>query len=104
MAGLTGIVAYRAKKGKTRKLHSLIRKHPPLLRSLVGLPDASFFMKSVDGTIIEVYELKYMATKRKAMEAEEFWKLWGEIEEYGTKVKLSSVLEEREIISNFMSI
>jgi hypothetical protein len=38
------------------------------------------------------------------MKSEELWKLWGEIEKYGTKVKLSSIPETREIISNFKSI
>jgi hypothetical protein len=102
--GIMGIVAYRAKEGKEKKLLSLIRKHAPLLKSLGGISDASFLMKSIEGYFIEVIEWKSMAAKKKAMKSEELWKLWGEIEEYGAKVKLSSVPEAREVISNFMAI
>jgi hypothetical protein len=102
--GLMGIVAYRAKAGKENKLLSIIRKHAPLLRSLGGISDASFLMKSIDGSIIEVFEWKSMAAKKKAMKSELLWKLWGEIEEVSTKVKLSSVPETKEVISNFKSI
>jgi hypothetical protein len=102
--GLIGIVAYRAKEGMERKFLSSIRKHAPLLRSLGGISEASFLMKSVDRSVIEVFEWQSVAAKRKAMKSEELWKLWGEIEKYGTKVKLSSIPETREIISNFKSI
>lgn len=54
--GLMGIVTYRAKEGKERKLLSLIRKHGPLLRSLGGINEASFLIKFVDGAIIEIFE------------------------------------------------
>lgn len=101
---LMGIVAYRAKAGKEKKLLSLLRKHAPLLRSLGGISDASFLMKSNDGAIIEVFEWKSMAAKKKAMKAQELWTLWGEIEEVSTMVKLSSVPETKEVISNFKSI
>lgn len=102
--GLMGIVAYRAKEGKEKRLLSLIRKHAPLLNSLGGISEASFLMKSLDGSIIEVFEWKSMAAKKKAMKSEELWKLWGEIEDVSTKVKLSSVPETREVLSNFRSI
>jgi hypothetical protein len=102
--GLMGIVAYRAKEGKERKLLSLIRKHAPLLKSLGGISEASFLMKSSDGSFIEVFEWRSMEAKRQAMKSEKLWELWGEMEEYGTKVKLSSVPETREVISNFKSI
>jgi hypothetical protein len=102
--GLMGIVAYRPKEGSERKFLSLIRKHAPLLRSLGGISEASFLMKSADGAIIEVFEWKSMAAKRKAMKAKELWELWEEIELHGSKVKLSSVPEAKEVISNFKSI
>ena len=102
--GLMGIVAYRAREGSERKLLSLIRRHAPLLKSLGGISEASFLMKSVDGSIIEVFEWRSMAAKKKAMQSPELWELWNEIELHGTKVKLSSVPECREVISNFRSI
>jgi hypothetical protein len=102
--GLMGIVAYRAKEGKERKLLSLTRKHAPLLRSLGGISEASSLMKSADGEFIEVFEWKSLAAKKQAMKSEELWNLWGEIKEYGTKGKLSSVPETREAISNLKSI
>jgi hypothetical protein len=46
--GLMGIVAYRPKQGAERKFLSLIKKHAPLLKSLEGISEASFLMKSVD--------------------------------------------------------
>ena len=61
-------------------------------------------MKSVDGMRISVFEWISMPAKRKAMESDEPMKLWGEIGEHGTMIKLSSVPETREVISNFMSI
>ena len=88
--GLMGIVAYRPKEGSERKFLSLIRKHAPLLRSLGGISEASFLMKSIDGAVIEVFEWKSMAAKRKAMKAKELWELWEEIELHASKVKLSS--------------
>jgi hypothetical protein len=102
--GLMGIVAYRPKEGKEKKFLSLIRKHAPPLLSLGGISEASFFLKLVDGAIIEVFEWKSMASKKKAMKSEKLWKLWEEIEEVSTKVKLSSIPETREMISNFKSI
>ena len=56
MPGLMGIVAYRPNPGKERKFMSLIRKHAPLLRFLDAISDCSFLMKSVGGTIIEIFE------------------------------------------------
>ena len=102
--GLMGIVAYRPREGREKKFLYLIRKHAPLLRSFGGISDASFLMKSIDGTIIEVFEWKSMAAKKGAMKSEKLWKMWEEIEEVSTKVKLSSIPETREMISNFKSI
>ena len=45
-----------------------------------------------------------MAAKKKAMKDEQLWNLWGAIEDVSTKIKLSSVPEAREVISNFRSI
>jgi hypothetical protein len=38
------------------------------------------------------------------MRAKELWELWEKIELHSTKVKLSSIPETREVISNFKSI
>ena len=102
--GLMGIVAYRPKEGAERNFLSLIRKHAPLLKSLGGISEASFLMKSVDGAYIEVFEWKSMAAKKKAMQSKDLWDLWEKIELYSTKVKLSSVIECKEVISNFKSL
>ena len=102
--GLMGIVAYRAHEGHERKLLSLLKKQAPLLKSLGGISPCSFLMKSIDGTIISVFEWISMPAKRKAMESEELMNLWDEIGTHGTMVKLSSVPETREVISNFKSI
>lgn len=102
--GLMGIVVYRPKEGSERKFLSLIKKHAPLLISLGGISDASFLMKSIDGSYIQVFEWKSKAAKKVAMKSEILWDLWGKIEECSTKVKLSSVPEAKEVISNFKSI
>jgi hypothetical protein len=56
-------------------------------------------MKSVDGAIISIFELKSMPAKKKAMESEELMRLRDEIGTHGTKVKLSSIPETREALS-----
>jgi hypothetical protein len=60
--GLMGIVADSAKERKKIKSLSLIRKRAPLLRSLGGISDTSFLMKSIAGSIIEVFEWKISST------------------------------------------
>jgi hypothetical protein len=102
--GLMGIVAYRANEGSERKLLSLLKKQAPLLKSLGGISECSFLMKSVDGSIISVFEWKSMAAKRTAMKSEELMNLWEEIGKHGEMVKLSTIPECREVISNFKSI
>jgi hypothetical protein len=102
--GLMGIVAYRAHEGQERKLLFLLKKQAPLLKSLGGISECSFLMKSVDGTIISVFEWISMTAKKKAMESEELMNLWDQIGTHGTMIKLSSVPETREVISNFKSI
>jgi heme-degrading monooxygenase HmoA len=102
--GLMGIVAYRAIEGHERKLLSLLKKQAPLLKSLGGISEGSFLMKSVDGTFISVFEWKSMPAKQKAMKSEALMNLWDDIGSHGTMVKLSSVSETREVITNFKSI
>jgi hypothetical protein len=102
--GLMGIVAYRAIEGHERKLLSLLKKQAPLLKSLGGISEGSFLMKSVDGTFISVFEWKSIPAKQEAMKSEELMNLWDEIGSHGTMVKLSSVPETREVITNFKSI
>jgi len=102
--GLMGIVAFRAIEGHERKLLSLLKKQAPLLKSLGGISEGSFLMKSIDGTFISVFEWKSMPAKNKAMESEELISLWNEIRQHGIMVKLSSVPETREVITNFKSI
>jgi hypothetical protein len=101
MSGLMGIVAYRALEGQERRLLSLLKKQAPLLKSLGGISDCSFLMKSVDGSFISVFEWKSMPAKRRAMMSDELMLLWDEIGAHGKMVKLSSVPECREVISNF---
>jgi len=102
--GLMGIVAYRAIEGHERKLLSLLKKQAPLLKSLGGISEGAFLMKSIDGTFISIFEWKSMPAKKKAMESEELMNLWDEIENHGTMVRLSSVPETKEVITNFRSI
>jgi hypothetical protein len=102
--GLMGIVAYQAREGHERKLLALLKKQAPLLKSLGGISPCSFLMKSVDGTIVSVFEWISMTSKKKAMESEELMNLWDEIGAHGTMIKLSSVPETREVITNFKSI
>ena len=51
------IVAYRPRPGKEQELLHLTKEHLPILRSQGLATDRpSYVMKSVDGTIIEVFE------------------------------------------------
>src|ERR1700704_2016432 len=53
------IVAYRPLPGKEQRLLELTREHLPILREQGLATDRpSYVMKSVDGTIIEVFEWK----------------------------------------------
>ncbi len=103
--GVMVIVAYRPRPGMEAWLLELTKEHAPILRGQGLATDRpAYIMRSVDGTIIDLFEWKSKA----AIEAAhtnpvvlEMWERYAEVCEY---VPLTGVKESSDLFAGFEPI
>lgn len=99
------IVAYRPRPGKEQELLELTRKHLPILQEQGLATDRpSYVMKSVDGTIIEVFEWK-SAEAIAAAHQNPVWQAmcarYGDVCEY---ISLENLSESKNMFAEFDAV
>jgi hypothetical protein len=103
--GVMVIAAYRPRAGKEALLRELVREHLPILRSQGLVTDRPVYaMRSVDGTILEVFEWKSQEAIEAAHKNPVVLEMWGRYELACEYTPLVDVKECRELFANFEPI
>ena len=96
------IVAYRPRPGKDAQLLELTREHVPILRSQgLATERAPYAMRSVDGTIIEVFEWVSQQAIRDAHTNPVVLEMWKRYEDACEYVSLTTVKECSDMFAEF---
>jgi quinol monooxygenase YgiN len=99
------IVAYRPRDGKEEQLVQLLKEHMPILRREGLVTDRpSQVMRSVEGTIVEIFEWKSQEAIDEAHNNEVVKAMWGKFDEVCEYVSLSSLKEAHETFAHFEPI
>jgi len=104
MMGEIVIVGYKPKPGKEAELDALMRTHVQRLRD-EGLATAreSVLMKSLDGTIVEVFEWVSQEAIDSAHLNSNVVEMWGEYSEVSDYVSLGELPEAQYLFAQFES-
>ena len=96
------IVAYRPRPGKAQELLQLTREHLPILRSQGLATDRpSYVMRSVDGTIIEVFEWKSAEAIAAAHQNAVWQAMCGRYSEACDYISLENLSESKNMFAEF---
>jgi quinol monooxygenase YgiN len=99
------IVAYRPRVGKEEQLVELIKEHMPTLRGEGLVTDRpSQAMRSVEGTIVEIFEWKSQEAIDESHNNEAVKAMWRKFDEVCEYVSLSSLKEAQETFAHFEPI
>jgi hypothetical protein len=78
--GKLAFAMYKPKKGKDAELLELLKDHLPTLRKYELITDkGSFFVKSGNGTFIEIFEWASEEAKNVAHQHPAIMKIWGKM-------------------------
>jgi hypothetical protein len=96
------IVAYRPHPDKEQELLQLTREHLPILRSQgLATERPSYVMRSVDGTIIEVFEWKSAEAIAAAHENPVWQAMCGRYSEACDYISLENLTESKNMFAEF---
>jgi hypothetical protein len=96
------ISVYKPLDGKTEQLMEVVREHVPILRSQGYATDQTpIFMRSSDGTILEVFEWVSLDAINAAHENPVIHAMWGRFEAACTYVTLANLSECQDLFATF---
>lgn len=99
------IVAYRPKPGQEERLLELVREHVPALSQEGLVTDRSpTIMRSVDGTVVELFEWKSGEAVDQAHTNPAVQALWARFEQVCDFVPLNDLAEARQLFAEFMPL
>ena len=98
------IALYRPKAGKEKKLDELVAKHFPTLKEY-GLTSGRepFIGRSEDGTILEIFEWKDIASSKKAHDHPAVAKIWEAMAMVCEFGRLDQLPEAKNMFPHFSS-
>lgn len=93
---------YRPKKGKSKELKKLLKNHIPTMEKL-GLitKHSAHRVESKDGTVIEIFEWKGDAAKKKAHSHPQMRAIWGPMMEICDFPLMKDLPESKLFFPNF---
>jgi quinol monooxygenase YgiN len=103
--GVMVIAAYRPRAGKDARLMELMKEHVPILRGQgLATERPAYAMRSVDGTIIEVFEWKSKEAIESAHTNPAVLKMWEQFGEACEYTPLIHVKEASDLFAGFEPI
>jgi len=93
---------YRPKKGKEKELKKILKNHFPTLRRLGLITENSAHrVESKNGTVIEIFEWKNAAAKKKAHTHPDMRAIWGPMMDICDFPTMKNLPESESVFPNF---